>query len=215
MHFNLSEERQMLRDTVERFLSDNYSKIKNHHEYSTLKEGYNIKIWNESSSIGMISGLIPPQYNGLGGSGEDIMIIFELIGKYLCVEPFLSTGVMSSTALASCGSYSQELFDEIISGRKIISFCHSEIESRYSETFIKVKANKNDDLWYIDGRKSFVLNGDQANVFIVTARINGKTSDKNGIGIFEIDAKNCDIRSYNTIDGYRCSEVSFNNVTGF
>ena len=34
MHFNLSEERQMLKDTIERFLSDNYGKIKNHHEYS-------------------------------------------------------------------------------------------------------------------------------------------------------------------------------------
>ena len=214
MHFNLSEERQMLRDTIERFLSDNYSKIKSHHEYSTLNEGYNVKIWNESSNIGMISGLIPPKFNGLGGSGEDIMIIFELIGKYLCVEPFLSTGLMSSTALIACGNNSNEFFDEIISGKKIISFCHSEIDSRYDETLIKVKASKKNDLWYIDGKKSFVLNGDQANVFIVSARISGDTSDKNGIGIFKIEANNCDIRPYNTIDGYRCSEVSFNNVTG-
>ena len=214
MHFNLSEERQMLKDTVERFLSDNYGKIKNHHEYSTLNEGYNVKIWNESSDIGMIGGLIPPKYNGLGGSGEDIMIIFELIGKYLCVEPFLSTGLMSSTALISCGSNSNELLEEIISGKKIISFCHSEIESRYDETLVKVKATKNNNLWYIDGKKSFVLNGDQANIFIVSARIKGNTSDKNGIGIFKVEAKNCNIRSYNTIDGYRCSEVTFNNVPG-
>ncbi len=214
MHFNLSEERKMLRDTIERFLSDKYSKIKNHYEYSTLREGYNVKIWNESSDIGMISGLIPPKYNGLGGSGEDIMIIFELIGKYLCVEPFLSTGLMSSTALISCRSDENQLLDDIISGKKIISFCHSEIDSRYDESLVKVKAHKNKNIWHLDGTKSFVLNGDQSNIFIVSARISGNQSDKNGLGIFKIHAKDCKIRPYNTIDGYRCSEISFDSVPG-
>ena len=41
------------------------------------------------------------------------MIIFELIGKYLCVEPFLSTGVMSSTALSSCNINVEQLMDDL------------------------------------------------------------------------------------------------------
>jgi len=213
MHFNLSEERQMLKDTIDRFLSDHYGKIKNHHENSKLIEGFNPKIWNESSSIGMISGLISPKYKGLGGTGEDIMIIFELIGKYLCVEPFLSTGVMSSTALSSCNINVEQLMDDIISGKKIISFAHSEVESRYDDSYVNVKATQKDDFWYINGTKSFVLNGDQASVLLVSARINGDTLDQNGIGIFKINSKDYEIRPYNTIDGYRASEITFNNVT--
>ena len=40
MHFNLSEERQMLKDTIDRFLSDHYGKIKNHHETPDSNENY-------------------------------------------------------------------------------------------------------------------------------------------------------------------------------
>ena len=83
MDFSLSEERKMLQETVERFFSSNYKNINQRSENVTLPEGYSKEFWKESSDLGVISALVSPNFGGLGGSGEDIAIIFELIGKSL------------------------------------------------------------------------------------------------------------------------------------
>ena len=83
MDFSLSEERKMLQETVARFFENNYKDIKKRGDYLALSEGFSKEIWKESADLGVISGLISPTFGGLGGSGEDISIIFELIGKSL------------------------------------------------------------------------------------------------------------------------------------
>ena len=101
MDFSLSEERKMLQETVARFFENNYNDIKKRSEYLDMNDGFSREFWKECSNLGVISGLISPSFGGLGGSGEDISIIFELIGKSLCIEPFLSSGLLSSTILSS------------------------------------------------------------------------------------------------------------------
>ena len=64
----------------------------------------------------------------------------------------------------------------------------------------------------LTGQKSFVLNGDFANKIICTARFSGNDFDQNGFGLYEIDKTHCDIRSYNTIDGYRAAELKFYEI---
>ena len=65
MHFNLSEERKMLKESCDRLLNDHYTKYKNHHEVSSSEIGFNKKFWEECSEIGMLSALISPHFNGL------------------------------------------------------------------------------------------------------------------------------------------------------
>ena len=95
MDFTLSEERKMLQETVGKFFNSNYKNIDKRSENVNLPEGYSKEFWKESSDLGVISALVSPKFGGLGGSGEDISIIFELVGKSLCVEPFLSSAVLS------------------------------------------------------------------------------------------------------------------------
>lgn len=212
MHFNLSEERKMLKESCNRLLNDHYTKYKNHHEVSSSEIGFNKKFWEECSEIGMLSALISPNFNGLGGTGEDIMIVFELIGKHLVVEPFLSSGILSITSLTNSKDIETSVLDEISSASKIYAFGHSEVDTRYDETYIKTKANYKNDAVFLTGQKSFVLNGDYADKIICTARFSGNDFDQNGFGLYEIDKTHCDIRSYNTIDGYRAAELKFSEI---
>ena len=101
MDFSLSEERKMLQETVSRFFESNYKDINQRQNNVSLTDGFDKNFWLESAELGVISALIAPNYGGLGGNGDDLSIIFELIGKSLCVEPFLSSGVLSSTILSS------------------------------------------------------------------------------------------------------------------
>lgn len=212
MHFNLSEERKMLKESCDRLLNDHYTQYKNHHEVSSSETGFNKKFWEECSEIGMLSALISPNFNGLGGTGEDIMIVFELIGKHLVVEPFLSSGILSITSLTNSKDIETSVLDEISSASKIYAFGHSEVDTRYDETYIKTKANYKNDAVFLTGQKSFVLNGDFADKIICTARFSGNDFDQNGFGLYEIDKTHCDIRSYNTIDGYRAAELKFSET---
>ncbi|MDB9771470.1 acyl-CoA/acyl-ACP dehydrogenase [Alphaproteobacteria bacterium] len=214
MDFSLSEERKMLQETIARFFESHYDKIDKHHFNANLPDGFDNKIWQESADLGIISALISPDFGGLGGTGEDISLVFELIGKSLCVEPFLSTGVLSSTALSSIKKPKTKILSEIIDGSFLVSFAHSEMNSRYEECHVETKAVSSPKGWIIDGNKSFVLNGDTSKKVIVSARISGEINDKNGIGIFLIDKDNIKTRSYNTIDGYRAAELEFKNSSG-
>ena len=118
MDFSLSEERKMLQETIARFFENNYNDIKKRTEYLNMNDGFSKKFWKESSNLGVISGLISPRFGGLGGSGEDISIIFELnlyfSGKfrsYYFYTTFLKTlvfttqiSVCSSRGSAGCGT---------------------------------------------------------------------------------------------------------------
>ncbi len=212
MDFSLSEERKMLQETVARFFENSYKDIKKRSEYLEMDGGFSREFWKESSNLGVISGLISPNFGGLGGSGEDISIIFELIGKSLCIEPFLSSGLLSTTILSSIKNPKTELINQIINGELLVSFAHMEMNNRYEDHFVESKAFFENENWKINGSKSFVINGDSADKVIISARIKGKINDKNGIGLFLVDNNQINNRSYNTIDGYRAAELNFDNI---
>ena len=211
MDFSLSEERKMLQETVSKFFESNYKNINKRGENVNLPEGYSKEFWKNSSDLGVISALVSSNFGGLGGTGEDIAIIFELIGKSLCVEPFLSSGVLSSSILSSIPKPQNDLITKIIEGNLLISFAHTEMNNRYEDHYIETTASFKNDEWIINGTKSFVMNGDNANKIIVSARINGEVNDKNGIGLFLVNNDQTLKRSYNTIDGYRATELNFEN----
>ncbi len=212
MDFSLSEERKMLQETVARFFENSYKDIKKRSEYLEMNDGFSREFWKESSNLGVISGLISPSFGGLGGSGEDISIIFELIGKSLCIEPFLSSGLLSSTILSSLKNPKTELINQIIEGELLVSFAHMEMNNRYEDHFVESKAFLENENWKLNGSKSFVINGDSADKVIISARIEGKINDKNGIGLFLVDNNQINNRSYKTIDGYRAAELNFDNI---
>ena len=212
MDFSLSEERKMLQETVARFFENSYKDIKKRSEYLEMNDGFSREFWKESSNLGVISGLISPSFGGLGGTGEDISIIFELIGKSLCIEPFLSSGLLSTTILSSLKNPKTELINQIIEGELLVSFAHMEMNNRYEDHFVESKAFLENENWKLNGSKSFVINGDSADKVIISARIEGKINDKNGIGLFLVDNNQINNRSYNTIDGYRAAELNFDNI---
>ena len=87
-----------------------------------------------------------------------------------------------------------------------------EMNNRYEDHFVESKAFFENENWKLNGSKSFVINGDSADKVIISARIEGKINDKNGIGLFLVDSNKINNRSYNTIDGYRSAELNFDNV---
>ena len=79
---------------------------------------------------------------------------------------------------------------------------------------VALTAVKDGDYFVLSGKKTLVSHGDSADKFIVSGRVNGERHDRDGIGLFLVnaDAPGVTRRGYPTQDGQRAAEVSFADV---
>ncbi len=214
MDFELSEERRILRDTAARLIRERYP-IQARHEFAAREEGFSREMWADFAELGLIGAFLPGEVGGYGGTGVDIMVAMEEIGRGLVVEPFLASAVLSAGLLAEFGTGSQKaLVGEVVAGTRLLAFAHGEPESRYALSEVRMQACESDGGWILNGRKSVVLNGDTADDLIVSARVAGDADDEDGLALFLIAANTQGVsrRGYATVDGGRAAEIDFDNV---
>jgi pimeloyl-CoA dehydrogenase small subunit len=215
MDFELSEEQRLLQESVGRLLSDRYS-FEQRTAYMKEPGGFSRALWKQYADLGILALPFAEEDGGIGGGPVDIMIVMEAMGRALVLEPYLATVVLAGGVLRHAGSkvLRANIVPKIADGSLILALAHSERQSRYDLADVATSA-KRDGLGYIlDGAKGIVLHGDSADKFIVSARVAGKQRDREGIGLFLVDAKakGVSIRGYQTIDGLRAAEVTLAGV---
>ncbi len=214
MDFTLSEERRMLADTAERFLRDRYS-LDVRHENVTRDKGYDDALWQEMCELGLVGVTLPPEVGGFGGTGEDIALVFEQLGRALVVEPFLASAVLGVMPLIRVGSEDQKaLIEKLSEGELTLAFAHGEPGGRYSLSHVATRATQTADGWKLDGAKAVVLNGDSADWLVVSARISGDVAETDGLGLFLVEgtALGLSRRAYGTVEGGRAAEIGLDSV---
>ena len=214
MNFELSEERRMLRDTAARMIRDRYS-LQKRHEFAASEDGFSREMWAEFADLGLIGAFLPGDLGGFGGTGADIMVVMEELGRGLVVEPFLATAVLGAGPIADAGTGSQKaMLDDVIAGRRLLAFAHGEPDSRYTLSEVHTCAEQEGDGWSLQGRKAVVLNGDTAETLIVSARVSGAAADEGGLALFLVDAgaEGVARRGYGTADGGHAAEIELSAV---
>ena len=209
MDFQLSEERQMLKDTLERFVREKYD-IDTRHKAAKMDGGFDPAMWAEFAELGAVGALVPGEMGGFGGGGEDLMVVFEALGRGIVVEPFLATGVLGATPLIEAGR--EDLLEEVIAGGLHLALAHTEPDSRFEMSQVSTKATGGK----ITGRKAVVLNGGTADKLIVSARSSGAVDDEAGIGLYLVDANGPGVekRAYGAVDGGHAAEFVFDGAPG-
>lgn len=211
MDFQHTDERQMLADMVGRFVRDEYD-IETRHANAASEAGFSADTWAQLAELGVIGALFEEAVGGFGGSGFDVAIVFEQLGRGLVVEPFLSN-LLAGTALAAARGHEQAV-EEIISGAGLFAFAHGEPASRYDLAHVDTTAKPSDGGYEINGNKAVVISGDTADQLVVSARTTGTSSDSSGLSLFLVSA-NADgvhVRGYPTIDGYRAADIALDKV---
>ena len=154
---------------------------------------------------------------GFGGTALESMIIMEEFGKGLVVEPFLETIILCSALIDSCGTDEQksEILDQVIAGNMHLALGFTEPQSRFNLADVTTEAKLKDGNYIVNGFKSVVMNGPNANKIIISTRTTGKQTDKDGITLLVIDVNQdgVSLRNYPTVDGRRASELTLENVT--
>jgi pimeloyl-CoA dehydrogenase small subunit len=215
MDFDLSEEQRLLKESVDGLLKTSYD-FDQRKKYAAEKGGWSRSVWNKLAEQGLLGLPFSEDDGGFGAGAVETMIVMEALGRALVLEPYLATVVLAGGFLRRGGSAAQKAahLPGIIDGSKTFAFAQLEKNSRYDLGDVSAKVKKTGAMWVLDGEKFVVLNGENADTFVVTARSKGERRDRDGIGVFLVPAnsKGISIRSYPTQDGLHAADVSFRGV---
>src|ERR1700726_3684123 len=215
MDFDLSEEQRLLKESVDGLLGSSYD-FDARKKYMAEKGGWSKAVWGKLAEQGLLGLPFSEDDGGFGAGAVETMIVMEALGKALVLEPYLATVVIGGGFLRRGGSAGQkgQHIPAIIDGSKTFAFAQLEKNSRYDLQDVSTSAKKKGDGWVIDGEKFVVLNGESADVLVVTARTRGGQRDANGIGVFLVpgDAKGVAKKGYPTQDGLHAADITFTGV---
>ena len=213
MDFSLTDDRRMLADTIARYVREDYT-FETRMEIAAGDDGFSREKWAQFAELGLIGALFEEADGGFGGTGFDIAVVFEELGKGLVVEPFLAS-LVAGRVLADAGDERhQSVLEEVIGGEKLVAFAHSEPQSRYTLSDVALKAEPAQDGFSLSGEKSVVLNGGTADCLVVSARTSDSDDRTSGLSLFlvQADAEGVTRRAYPTIDGSAAADFHFESV---
>jgi len=215
MDFSFTEEQSMLRDTVASYLADHYS-FDQRRALLGQEPGWSPAVWKAfAEELGILGAPFSEDLGGLGGGPVENMIVMQEMGRSLVVEPYLGTVVIGGGFLKHSGHPDAEaLIGQIIAGEAIFAFAYAEPQARYNLADLKTTAKKDGGAYVLNGAKAVVIGGPYATHLIVTARTDGGQRDAQGVSVFIVPANAPGVtrRDYPTVDGFRASEIAFENV---
>ena len=213
MNFEHTEDRRMLADTLNRFVAEQYGfETRNAIAYGDV--GMQPALWAQFAELGAIGALFPEAEGGFGGAGFDVAVVFEALGRGLVVEPFLGALVVGR-ALAAAGTPAQkEQIASLIDGSTVAALAHDEPGSHYEMARVSTRAVRSGEGWALNGAKAVVVQGDNAQLLLVSARTAGDVGSEDGISLFLVPADSAGVarRGMGRIDGGRVAEITLDNV---
>jgi len=215
MDFSFSDEQTLLQESVSRFIANDYG-FEERQKHSRSDLGYSAENWKTFAELGWLGVPFAEGAGGFGGGAVEMMLMMEEFGKGLVVEPYLATVAACGAALKVAGSEDQQAayIPDIVGGSTLWALAFAEPQGRFNLADLLTVATSDKGKYVISGHKAVVINGPNANFFIVSARTGGEQRDKDGVSLFIIpsDAAGLSRRDYPTVDGQRACELTLDQV---
>lgn len=211
MDFSFTEEQQMLRDALGRYLEKSYD-FDARQKVVRGEAPWSSDAWAQYAEFGLLMLPFSEEKGGLGGSISDCVAVSELLGKHLTVEPWSHTILLAGAALeASEGDLASSWLEQLIGGDAIVAFAYEEGAGTPSPDQIAMSATSEGDKFRLSGEKRLVIAGCEADAIVVIAR----EGEGGPLGMFLVEsgAAGLDTRSYLTIDGMSAANLRFNGVS--
>lgn len=213
MRFGWSDDQRQLQDMVRRFVAER-------HDFEVRKARIAANdggaIWQAISELGLTALPFPEADGGLNGGALDMALVMEAFGRGLVVEPFVPTVLLAGGLLRRAPRTYRitALLAGIIEGRHKLAFAWSEAASRYNPQRVACRAARAADGWVLDGTKTMIPGGDEAEFFVVLARTDGNAGDADGLALFLLpaDAPGLSRRPIRNVDGTGAAEITLSGV---
>ena len=213
MNFQLSEEQQMLADSAKRFVRDN-SDVETHRRNKKLMP-LDAATWQQFADLGWLAVPFEEEHGGLGMGPLETMVLLEALGEGLIMAPYIATVVLGGGFLRQASAAQQaETIPALLEGKLQVAFAAEEYERVFTLENTAMVADLNGNEAILNGTKSCVMNGDQADLLVVLARTAGQPGDQDGLSLFLVDANAAGVERvpHRTVDGRQGAEIRFNQV---
>ncbi len=188
MDFSLSDEEQMLKDSTQSFVQD---KLIPHALVADANGSVDNKLLDEIAGLGYCGIATPAEYGGAGFNWLSYVVVIEEMAK---VDPAFAALVAVSAgpiqkALIQFGSEIQktQTLSQLAAGEKWGTIALYDADMNRTAPPVHTTAVRKGDGWILNGTKTFVINGSEADYYLVFAQISGKETD-GGLAAFLIDS---------------------------
>ena len=106
MNFDLSEEQEMIVESVAKFVATD-SPVSRFRELRNSERGWDPAIWEMMGEVGWLSVAYPEEQGGFGGCMVDLSLILQQLGRGLVPEPYIASVVVAGGLISRIGSEQQ------------------------------------------------------------------------------------------------------------
>jgi alkylation response protein AidB-like acyl-CoA dehydrogenase len=187
MDFLLTEEQEILRDSIKKFAENEIKPL--------IKESDEKGKWPEIltrklGEMGLLGIVIPTEYSGAGYTNCDYVIILEEISK---VDPSVGLVVAAHNSLCSnhlnlfaSEEQKHRYLTRLAKGETLGAWGLTEAGAGSDAAALKTKAVRDGDHWILNGSKLFITNGSLAEIHVVMA-ITNPEDKRRGISAFILE----------------------------
>ena len=206
MDFDFTDDQESLRDAVRRWVDKGFTFDRRH---ALAKAGGQTRaVYGELADLGLAGLVVPESHGGLGQGPIDAMVVCEELGRGLVNAPYAWAALMTPVLLQAAPEALQaEWLPGIAAGETLVVPALQERTARYQLTHVTTQASAVGDAWQLQGAKCVVPGADEADAFIVPARVSGGERDASGIALFLVRAADAQATAYPTQDGGRAGDL--------
>ena len=207
MDFDFSDDQVQLGDAVRKWVDKGYTFERR--RAAEKAGGFDRAAWNELAELGLCGLYVPENDGGLGMGPVEGMVVMEELGRGIVLEP-LAQSLMAGGVLAGYSDAATKVawLPKVASGEALVVLAYQERAARYALDVCEAKATQAPGGYVVNAAKSLVPAGDQADAFIVPAKINSQ------LALFLVERQSAGVstRGYTTQDGGRAAEVLLKNA---
>jgi len=208
MDFEFTDDQVSLRDAVAKWVEKGFDFPRRH---ALAKAGGQTRaVYNELAELGLTGLAVPEAHGGMGFGAVEAMVVMEELGRGLVNAPYAAGALVAPVLLSAAPAELQAAWlPKVASAEALVVLAHQERSARYRLNHVTTTATQGAGGWTLAGQKSVVPAADEADAFIVPARISGAADDTAGIGLFLVTkgATGATVTGYPTQDGGRAGEL--------